>query len=53
MTKELQRKLADGGDKFSVHSRCLGNVLYLMTSITTKRNVVETMESLLWKSLEQ
>lgn len=53
MTKDLQRKLAAGDERFGVHSRCLGNVLYLMTSVTTNRWRVQEMEGMLKQALQQ
>ena len=49
--KGLQQKLAMGGDQFNVHSRVLGNVLYLMSSVTSKPESLREMESLLRSSL--
>ncbi|KAJ5123112.1 hypothetical protein N7448_009209 [Penicillium atrosanguineum] len=49
--KGLQQKLAVGGDQFNVHSRVLGNVLYLMSSVTSKQVSLQEMESLLRASL--
>lgn len=49
--KGLQQKLAVGGDQFNVHSRVLGNVLYLMSSVTSKPESLREMESMLRSSL--
>lgn len=49
--KGLQQKLAVGGDQFNVHSRVLGNVLYLMSSVTSKPDSLQEMERLLRTSL--
>ncbi|KAJ6113412.1 hypothetical protein N7523_006729 [Penicillium sp. IBT 18751x] len=49
--KGLQQKLAVGGDQFNVHSRVLGNVLYLMSSVTSKQDSLKEMEKLLRSSL--
>ncbi|KAJ5090998.1 hypothetical protein N7532_009682 [Penicillium argentinense] len=49
--KGLQQKLAAGGDQFNVHSRVLGNVLYLMSSVTSKPESLQEMERLLRSSL--
>lgn len=49
--KGLQQKLAVGGDQFNVHSRVLGNVLYLMSSVTSKPESLQEMERLLRSSL--
>lgn len=49
--KGLQQKLATGGDQFNVHSRVLGNVLYLMSSVTSKPESLREMEDLLRSAL--
>ncbi|KAJ5757327.1 uncharacterized protein N7511_006021 [Penicillium nucicola] len=49
--KGLQTKLSIGGDKFNVHSRVLGNVLYLMSSVTSKSESLQEMEKLLRSAL--
>ena len=49
--KGLQQKLAVGGDQFNVHSRVLGNVLYLMSSVTSKPESFQEMERLLRSAL--
>ncbi|KAJ5623028.1 hypothetical protein N7490_011633 [Penicillium lividum] len=49
--KSLQQKLAIGGDQFNVHSRVLGNVLYLMSSVTSKPESLRELESLLRSAL--
>ncbi|CAL5868918.1 uncharacterized protein PFLUO_LOCUS3145 [Penicillium psychrofluorescens] len=50
-SKGLQQKLATGGDQFNVHSRVLGNVLYLMSSVTSKPQSLREMEALLRSAL--
>lgn len=47
----LQEKLARGDGGFGIHSRVLGNVLYLMTSQTTEVEVVRAVERLVLSSL--
>lgn len=49
--KGLQQKLAVGGDQFNVHSRVLGNVLYLMSSVTSKPESLRELERMLRSSL--
>lgn len=49
--KGLQQRLAVGGDQFNVHSRVLGNVLYLMSSVTSKPESLREMERLLRSAL--
>ncbi|KAL4872130.1 hypothetical protein BDV12DRAFT_163087 [Aspergillus spectabilis] len=49
--KGLQARLAAGGPLFNVHSRVLGNVLYLMSSVTSKRETLQTIEGLLREAL--
>lgn len=49
--KGLQQELAVGGDQFNVHSRVLGNVLYLMSSVTSKPESLREMERMLRSSL--
>ncbi|OOQ90311.1 onanonoxo-7-onima-8-eninoihtemlysoneda [Penicillium brasilianum] len=49
--KGLQQQLAIGGDHFNVHSRVLGNVLYLMSSVTSKPESLQELENLLRSSL--
>jgi dethiobiotin synthetase/adenosylmethionine--8-amino-7-oxononanoate aminotransferase len=49
--KGLQKNLAVGGDQFNVHSRVLGNVLYLMSSVTSKPESLQEMERLLRSAL--
>lgn len=51
VAKGLQQKLAFGGDQFNVHSRVLGNVIYLMSSVTSKPESLQEMERLLRSSL--
>ncbi|KAL1960278.1 hypothetical protein VTO42DRAFT_8238 [Malbranchea cinnamomea] len=46
---QQQLKASDGG--FNIHSRVLGNVLYLMASLTSKREYLQNIEALLRKSL--
>lgn len=47
----LQGKLSRGSEELKIHSRVLGNVLYLMTSQTTKVDTVRAVERLLLLSL--
>ncbi|KAJ0425274.1 pyridoxal phosphate-dependent transferase [Aspergillus carlsbadensis] len=49
--KGLQARLAAGGPQFNVHSRVLGNVLYLMSSVTSKKNTLRDIEGLLREAL--
>ncbi|KAJ5737093.1 Pyridoxal phosphate-dependent transferase major region subdomain 2 [Penicillium malachiteum] len=49
--KGLQQNFRAGGDQFNVHSRVLGNVLYLMSSVTSKPESLKEMERLLRSSL--
>lgn len=49
--KGLQQKLAAGGEQFNVHSRVLGNVLYLMSSVTSQPESLQEMETMLRSSL--
>jgi dethiobiotin synthetase/adenosylmethionine--8-amino-7-oxononanoate aminotransferase len=49
--KGLQQRLSAGGPRFNVHSRVLGNVLYLMSSITSKPETVRGLEALLRSAL--
>lgn len=49
--KGLQAQLASGGE-FAVHSRVLGNVLYLMASLTSKTTTIRQLEEIVRKSLD-
>ncbi|KAL2828150.1 putative bifunctional diaminopelargonate synthase [Aspergillus cavernicola] len=49
--KGLQARLTAGGPHFNVHSRVLGNVLYLMSSVTSKKESLREIESLLREAL--
>ncbi|KAL6236719.1 hypothetical protein BDW75DRAFT_104400 [Aspergillus navahoensis] len=49
--KGLQTRLAAGGPQFNVHSRVLGNVLYLMSSVTSKQETLRTIEDILREAL--
>ncbi|KAL4905268.1 hypothetical protein BDW74DRAFT_185307 [Aspergillus multicolor] len=49
--KGLQARLAASGPEFNVHSRVLGNVLYLMSSITSKQETLRTIEGILREAL--
>ncbi|KAL2871391.1 adenosylmethionine-8-amino-7-oxononanoate aminotransferase [Aspergillus lucknowensis] len=49
--KGLQARLAAGGPQFNVHSRVLGNVLYLMSSVTSKKETLREIETLLREAL--
>lgn len=51
VAKGLQQNLAVGGGQFNVHSRVLGNVLYLMSSVTSTQDSLQEMESLPCTSL--
>lgn len=53
---DLQSALLKGdfgseGERWNVHSRVLGNVLYVMTSQTTKQEDVERLQKLLRQAL--
>ncbi|KAM0270603.1 hypothetical protein ACHAQH_009387 [Verticillium albo-atrum] len=48
----LQACLRDGKGAWDVHTRVLGNVLYVMTGQTTKEGTVQEMESLIQRALE-
>ncbi|KAK2745088.1 hypothetical protein FQN57_003995 [Myotisia sp. PD_48] len=47
----LREKLTLGNGQFNMHCRVLGNVLYLMASVTSKRDVLGNIEQLLKESL--
>ncbi|KAI1918149.1 hypothetical protein LOZ12_002643 [Ophidiomyces ophidiicola] len=47
----LQQHLLAGSDGFNIHSRVLGNVLYLMASITSKKETLSKIEKLLCRAL--
>ncbi|KAI9933988.1 hypothetical protein ASPWEDRAFT_126739 [Aspergillus wentii DTO 134E9] len=49
--KGLQQRLAAGGENFNVHSRVLGNVLYLMSSVTSKAESLREIEGVLRSAL--
>lgn len=50
--KGLQQKLAAANNQgFIVHSRVLGNVLYLMSSVTSKRESIQALEGLVRSAL--
>ncbi|KAJ5484873.1 hypothetical protein N7539_004861 [Penicillium diatomitis] len=49
--KGLQQQLSAGSHKFNVHSRVLGNVLYLMSSVTSKTEYLQELERLLRAAL--
>ncbi|KAJ5566767.1 hypothetical protein N7535_006073 [Penicillium sp. DV-2018c] len=51
VAKGLQQTLAAGSDQFNVHSRVLGNVLYLMSSVTSKAESLRELERLLRSAL--
>lgn len=44
-------KLA-GGEEFQIHSRPLGNVIYVMTSLFTKPEVVKAMEEVIERRIQ-
>ncbi|OCK82396.1 PLP-dependent transferase [Lepidopterella palustris CBS 459.81] len=50
---ELRDKLLEGSQTYgwSVHSRVLGNILYLMTSLTTDRDTLLQLEEFLLRSV--
>ena len=49
----LSKGVSSSGDgSWNVHSRVLGNVLYMMASQTTKREDIERLEGLLRKAIE-
>lgn len=47
----LQERLAAGGPTFAVHSRVLGNVLYLMSSVTSRPETLAEVEGILREAL--
>ncbi|EAW08757.1 adenosylmethionine-8-amino-7-oxononanoate aminotransferase [Aspergillus clavatus NRRL 1] len=47
----LRQRLSAGGPRFNVHSRVLGNVLYLMSSVTSKTESLREVEGLLRSAL--
>ncbi|PGH17409.1 dethiobiotin synthase [Polytolypa hystricis UAMH7299] len=47
----LQSKLAQGSPGFNVHSRVLGNVLYLMASMTSKPDELRRIEQMVRSAL--
>ncbi|OJJ69057.1 hypothetical protein ASPBRDRAFT_46339 [Aspergillus brasiliensis CBS 101740] len=47
----LQQRLAAGGEHFAVHSRVLGNVLYLMASVTSTPDALREIEEVLRAAL--
>ncbi|KAL3477236.1 onanonoxo-7-onima-8-eninoihtemlysoneda [Aspergillus californicus] len=47
----LQARLTAGGPHFHVHSRVLGNVLYLMSSVTSKKETLGEIEGVLRRAL--
>lgn len=49
--KGLQQRLAVTGKSFNVHSRVLGNVIYLMASVTSKPESLREIEGLLREAL--
>lgn len=49
--KGLQEYLSVGAKQFNVHSRVLGNVLYLMASTTSKSESLRALEGLLRSAL--
>ncbi|KAL4803261.1 pyridoxal phosphate-dependent transferase [Aspergillus unguis] len=53
VAKGLQTRLAAGAPQFTVHSRVLGNVLYLMSSVTSKQETLRTIEGVLREALLQ
>lgn len=51
--KGLQTRLTAGSPQFAIHSRVLGNVLYMMSSVTSKSETLQTIEGLLREALLQ
>lgn len=49
--KGLQQQLAVTGRPYNVHSRVLGNVIYLMASVTSKPESLREIEGLLREAL--
>ncbi|KAF7591196.1 hypothetical protein BBP40_001855 [Aspergillus hancockii] len=49
--KGLQQQLSTSDGKFNVHSRVLGNVLYLMSSVTSQPEALRSIEGLLREAL--
>ncbi|KAE8379322.1 pyridoxal phosphate-dependent transferase [Aspergillus bertholletiae] len=47
----LQQQLSTSDGKFNVHSRVLGNVLYLMSSLTSQPEALRSIEGLLREAL--
>ncbi|KAB8073528.1 pyridoxal phosphate-dependent transferase [Aspergillus leporis] len=47
----LQQRLSTSDGKFNVHSRVLGNVLYLMSSVTSQPEALRSIEGLLREAL--
>ncbi|CZR61489.1 related to onanonoxo-7-onima-8-eninoihtemlysoneda [Phialocephala subalpina] len=47
----LQKKLLKGGERFKIHNRVLGNVLYLMASQTSRPETLKSIERLLMECL--
>ncbi|KAF5862944.1 hypothetical protein ETB97_010985 [Aspergillus alliaceus] len=47
----LQQRLSTSDGKFNVHSRVLGNVLYLMSSLTSQSEALRSIEGLLREAL--
>ena len=47
----LQKKLLEGSDKFKMHVRVLGNVLYVMASQTSKPETLRSIERMLIDAL--
>lgn len=48
---KLQTKLFQGGMDWNVHSRTLGNVLYLMASQMSKRETLRPIENIVRAAL--
>ncbi|KAB8260870.1 pyridoxal phosphate-dependent transferase [Aspergillus pseudonomiae] len=47
----LQQRLSTSDGKFNVHSRVLGNVLYLMSSVTSQPQALRSIEGVLREAL--
>lgn len=49
----LHRKLLDAGERgWSIHSRVLGNILYLMASQITSKKTLRGIEDLILQSIK-
>lgn len=50
--KGIQQKLLAGTRGFNVHSRCLGNMLYMIASQSSKPETLRAIEGLLLEALD-